>query len=98
MENLNPKTENTYLIGVLCGVSVDKIVRGVQSTLEKPGNVAMFKTTRRNSFKITVPSEQLASEITKKLIGVLNRLLVEFFVVLEAVNVRLSGMLTKNIC
>jgi hypothetical protein len=75
-------------------VSVDKIVRGVQLTLEEPGNVTMLETTGRDGLKVTVPSKQLMGEITKELIRVLNRLLVELFVVFETINMRLRRVLT----
>ena len=83
------KLECTYLIRVLCGVSVDKIVRGVQLTLKEPGNV-----TGRDGLKVTVPGKQLMGKIAKELIRVLNRLLVELFVVFQTADVRLRRVLT----
>lgn len=88
------KLECTYLIRVLCGVSVDKIVRGVQLTLKEPGNVTMLETTGRDGLKVTVPGKQLMGKIAKELIRVLNRLLVELFVVFQTADVRLRRMLT----
>ena len=81
------KLECTYLIRVLCGVSVDKIVRGVQLTLKEPGNVTMLETTGRDGLKVT-------GKIAKELIRVLNRLLVELFVVFQTADVSLRRVLT----
>lgn len=78
------------LVWVLEGVAVDAVVAGVQPALDEPGIVAVLEAAGVDGLEVALPGEQLAGEATPELVGVLDRLLVQLLVVLEAVEMGLG--------
>lgn len=79
----------TYLVWVLCSVSVDEVVRRIELAFQEPSNVAVLKRARGDCREVLVPCQQFSREVAKELVWVFNRLFVEFSVVINAFDVGL---------
>jgi len=77
---------------MLESMSVDKIVARAQFSIGEPGHISMSKGTAFDVGERLVPSHQLSSKSSPKLIGILNGLLVSLLIVLQAMNVRSCRM------
>ena len=72
------------LVGVLDGVPVDAVVRGVELAFQEPGVIAFGERAAVHSLEILGPAQQLAGLPPPELIRLGDGLLVELLVLLEA--------------
>ena len=70
-------------VGVLVGVSVDAVVRGVELALYEPGVVAVGEGTAVGGLEILAPRKELAGALSPEHIGLGDGLLVQLLVLLE---------------
>lgn len=73
------------LVRVFEGMAIDAVVACIQTALDEPGVVTVLKAAGMHGLEVALPREQFAGEVTPKLVGVLDGLLVQLLVVLEAV-------------
>ena len=71
-------------VGVLEGVAVDAVERGVELAFEEPGIVAAVEGTAVDCLKGLAPGQQLVGESPPELVGLCDGLLVELLVLVEA--------------
>lgn len=77
------------LVGVLKRVAVHAVEAGVQAALREPRIVAVLEAAGVHRLEIALPRKQLAGHTAPELLGLLDRLLVQLLVVLEAIEMRL---------
>lgn len=80
--------DNSRLIWVLERVAINAVVAGIQPALKEPRVVAALEATSVYCLEIAVPREQFARETTPELLGLCDGLLVQFLVLLEAIDMR----------
>ena len=81
------------LVGVLKGVTVDTVERGIQATLNKPGNITVGEGTGAGGLEILVEGEELAGHASPEGVGTADRLFVQFLVLVEVFKVSACGVL-----
>lgn len=67
-------------VGVLEGVAVDAVVRGVELALDEPLGVAALEGAAVDGLEVAGPGEQLAGLVAPKLVGICDGLFVELLV------------------
>ncbi len=77
-------------------MTINAVVARIQPPLEEPGIVAVGKGARVNGLEISLPCQQLSSQPRPELVRLLDRLSVEFLVMLERVEVRFARLLAAG--
>ncbi len=70
-------------VGVLEGMAVNAVVRGVELALEEPGNIAAEERAALDCLEVLVPRQQLARQPPPELGGLCDGLLVQLLVFFE---------------
>jgi hypothetical protein len=73
-------------VGVLEGVAVNAVVRGVELTLKEPRDVAVGKGAAAYSLEVAGPGKELACALSPEGVGLCDGLLVKLLVLFETCN------------
>jgi len=85
--------DNGGLVGVFESMTVDTVERGVQTTLNEPGNVTVDERTGAGGLEVLVEGEELAGHASPEGVGITDGLFVQLLVLVEVFKVSACGVL-----
>lgn len=85
------------LVGIRDGVTVNAVVRGIEAALEEPGVVAVLEAAGVDGLEVALPGQELACPLAPELVRLLDRLLVQLLVVVEALEMRFCWVLPAKV-